>query len=761
MEEYIKDFLVETLEALAVLDNDLVRLEAEPNNASRISSIFRTLHTVKGTCGFLGLTQLGKVAHAGENVLGRMRDGALSPTPEVISAVLRCIDAIKDITATLESTGQEGDRDDSSLIAELDSFLEADGGAPVAVSGDSDELAAAFAATVAPDRPLPPEIVPPEIIPVAEPVKAASPEPAAEARREGTIANQTIRVGIDLLEGLMTTVSELVLSRNQLLQLARNEKDSPFVAPLQRLSMITSELQESVMKTRMQPIGNAWSTLPRIIRDLGLELGKKIELVMEGAETELDRQVLELIKDPLTHMVRNAADHGLEPTADRLIAGKAETGRVWLTAFHEGGHIVIKIVDDGRGLNAEKIRRKAVDSGLTTEAEAAAMTDVQAFRFILRPGFSTAAAVTAISGRGVGMDVVRTNIERIGGTIDIESKVGAGSTFTIKIPLTLAIVPALIVGCAGERFAVPQISVVELVRASDTSEHRIEQISDTAVLRLRDRLLPLVDLRQLLGLTGSAADDSERLVIVTQVGSWHFGIIVDRVYDTEEIVVKPVAPVLKHLGVYSGNTILGDGAVCMIVDPNGIVARVGRIDISAGPRGIDARSSVASTNAGQGRRMLLVRAGSGMRKAIPLDLIARLEDIDVNAIRRADDGRLLVQYRDSLMPLVLAASDLVMKSSGRQPVLVFADRNARCAGDAAGRQRQMGLVVDEILDIVESDLRIEIDSGHPDVVGSAIIAGEPTEILDARRLLHREGLNMADVQAMMNVARIEIEEPVS
>ena len=483
MEEYIKDFLVETLEALAVLDNDLVRLEAEPNNASRISSIFRTLHTVKGTCGFLGLTQLGKVAHAGENVLGRMRDGALSPTPEVISAVLRCIDAIKDITATLESTGQEGDRDDSSLIAELDSFLEADGGAPVAVSGDSDELAAAFAATVAPDRPLPPEIVL-----VAEPVKAASPEPAAEARREGTIANQTIRVGIDLLEGLMTTVSELVLSRNQLLQLARNEKDSPFVAPLQRLSMITSELQESVMKTRMQPIGNAWSTLPRIIRDLGLELGKKIELVMEGAETELDRQVLELIKDPLTHMVRNAADHGLEPTADRLVAGKAETGRVWLTAFHEGGHIVIKIVDDGRGLNAEKIRRKAVDSGLTTEAEAAAMTDVQAFRFILRPGFSTAAAVTAISGRGVGMDVVRTNIERIGGTIDIESKVGAGSTFTIKIPLTLAIVPALIVGCAGERFAVPQISVVELVRASDTSEHRIEQISDTAV---QVRVLPL------------------------------------------------------------------------------------------------------------------------------------------------------------------------------------------------------------------------------------------------------------------------------
>ncbi len=746
MEEYIKDFLVETLEALAVLDNDLVRLEAEPNDTGRISSIFRTLHTVKGTCGFLGLARLGHVAHAGENVLGKMRDGELGPTPEVISAVLRCIDAIKEITATLEATGNEGDRDYAALIAELDAFLADDGGAPAA--GDSDELRAAFEAASV-EQP---------VAVVAEPAQQAP--AAAEPRREsaggGAIANQTIRVGIDLLEGLMTTVSELVLSRNQLLQLLRSEKDSPFSAPLQRLSMITSELQESVMKTRMQPIGNAWSTLPRIIRDLALELGKKIELVMDGAETELDRQVLELIKDPLTHMVRNAADHGLEPTIDRRLAGKSETGRVRLDASHEGGHIVIKIADDGRGLNAEKIRRKAVHSGLVSEADAAGMTDAQVFRFILRPGFSTAAAVTAISGRGVGMDVVRTNIERIGGTIDIESQLGIGSTFIIKIPLTLAIVPALIVGCAGERFAVPQISVVELVRASDSSEHRIEQISDSAVLRLRDRLLPLVDLRQLLGLIGTEADEHERLVIVTQVGAWHFGIIVDRVYDTEEIVVKPVAPLLKNLGVYSGNTILGDGSVCMIVDPNGIIARVGRVDLSGGSRAMNTpATTMAAGTASDQRRMLLVRAGSGLRKAIPLDLIARLEDIDIHEIHRADDGRLLVQYRDSLMPLVPAASDLVMKTSGRQPVLVFAEQQDH---GSDRRPRQMGLLVDEILDIVESSLDIEIDSTHPDVVGSAIVSDEPTEILDTARLLRREGLNLAEAAAMLASPRLAIEE---
>jgi two-component system chemotaxis sensor kinase CheA len=741
MDEYIKDFLVETVEALAVLDNDLVRLEAAPGDPILIGSVFRTLHTIKGTCGFLGLSTLGRVAHAGENVLGRVRDGALATTPKVISAILHCVDAIKAIVGTIETTGGEGGNDYRALIAELDGFLVENDGGPASDAGDSAALQAAFESTPGP-----------AILAAAAQADPGSPAPrpaqaAVSARpdnrepaRDNAIGNQTIRVSIDLLEGLMTTVSELVLTRNQLLQLARNEKDSPFATPLQRLSMITSELQESVMKTRMQPIGNAWSSLPRIVRDLALELGKKIELVMEGADTELDRQVLELIKDPLTHMVRNAADHGLEPPADRCASGKPETGRIRLTAFHEGGHIVILIADDGRGLDVDRIRQKAVQNGLATEAEAASMSDSQVFRFVMRPGFSTAREVTAISGRGVGMDVVRTNIERIGGTIDIESRAAHGSTFVIKIPLTLAIVPALIVGCGGERFAIPQISVIELVRASATGEHRIERISDSVVLRLRDRLLPLVDLRALLGLGSSANETEERLVIVTQVGTWFFGIVVDRVYDTEEIVVKPVSPLLKSLSVYSGNTILGDGTVCMIMDPNGIVTRVGRIDAASASRAADDRQAEAQVVNADRTRLLLVRAGGGLRKAIPLDLIARLEEIDVEQIRRADDGRLLVRYRDSLMPLVPAAGDLALKSAGRQPVLVFANHGLSEIDRAqarTGRPAQIGVLVDEILDILEGSRQVELASDHPDVIGSALVATEPTEVLNVQRLLSR------------------------
>jgi two-component system chemotaxis sensor kinase CheA len=371
---------------------------------------------------------------------------------------------------------------------------------------------------------------------------------------------------------------------------------------------VTSELQEGVMKTRMQPIGNAWAKLPRLVRDLAHELGKKIDLQMLGADTELDRQVLELIKDPLTHMVRNSADHGLESSTDRITAGKSEVGRVTLNAYHEGGHIIIEISDDGRGLNLSRIKQKALENGLTTEADLVAMTDSQIHAFIMKPGFSTAAQVTSVSGRGVGMDVVKTNIERIGGIIEIKSLEGRGSTFVIKIPLTLAIVSALIVECAGERFAVPQISVVELVRVSSESEHKIERINGTLVLRLRDRLLPLVSLKHLLKLDGGVDEhERETFVIVAQVGTYAFGIIVDRVFDTEEIVVKPVAPILRNIDMFSGNTILGDGSVIMILDPNGIAS-------ASGQRTVGPQIGVGGPVAVAGRQedklaLLLFRAG--------------------------------------------------------------------------------------------------------------------------------------------------------
>jgi two-component system chemotaxis sensor kinase CheA len=531
------------------------------------------------------------------------------------------------------------------------------------------------------------------------------------------VAAQSIRVNVDLLENLMTMVSELVLTRNQLLQILRGQKESEFGAPLQRLSHVTTELQEGVMKTRMQPIGNAWAKLPRLVRDLSHELGKRMELRMLGADTELDRQVLELIKDPLMHMVRNSADHGIELPAERGRHGKPDLGTITLNAFHEGGHIIIEIADDGRGLDIEKIKQKAINVGLATESDLAAMSEQQIQQFIFKPGFSTASKVTSVSGRGVGMDVVRTNIEKIGGTVEMKSQLGKGSTFTIKIPLTLAIVSALIVECAGERFAIPQISVIELVRASANSEHTVEWVNATPVLRLRDRLLPLVALREMLRLGKHEGESSDTFIVVTQVGTYTFGIIVDKVFDTEEIVVKPVAPILRDITMFSGNTILGDGSVIMILDPNGIAEATGAALMGETQQ---REHAMARSAGGDERTSLLVfRAGPGAPKAVPLALIARLEEIDLAAVEHAN-GKPVVQYRGQLMPLVTITPDYTLGETGRQPVLVFAERG-----------HSMGLVVDEIVDIVEEQLNIELAIERPGLVGSAVVSGKATDVIDA------------------------------
>jgi two-component system chemotaxis sensor kinase CheA len=540
-----------------------------------------------------------------------------------------------------------------------------------------------------------------------------------EPPKESAVAAQTIRVNVELLENLMTLVSELVLTRNQLLQMVRGRDDSEFTAPLQRLSHITTDLQEGVMKTRMQPIGNAWAKLPRIVRDLSVEMHKKIDLQMLGAETELDRQVLELIKDPLTHMVRNSADHGLEGPEERKLAGKPEVGKIVLNAYHEGGHIIIEISDDGRGLNVDRIKTKALQNGLATESELEGMTPQQIYQFIFKAGFSTAEKVTSVSGRGVGMDVVRTNIERIGGTVELKSQPGKGSTFVIKIPLTLAIVSALIVECASERFAIPQISVLELVRVTQSSENGIETINNAPVLRLRDRLLPLVSLKNLLRLPGETVSERrETFIVVTQVGTYTFGIIVDRVFDTEEIVVKPVAPILRHITMFSGNTILGDGSVIMILDPNGIAGSTGESGMMAGAQATE--THMVREGHGDDKTSLLVfRAGGDDLKAVPLALVARLEEIDVKEVE-VSHGKPMVQYRGHLMPLIGVDGSLTLRDEGRQPVLVFSDR-----------EHTMGLVVDEIVDIVEDRMRVELSTDMPGIIGTAVVAGRATTIVDA------------------------------
>jgi two-component system chemotaxis sensor kinase CheA len=689
MDDLLADFLTETNESLAELDLALVRLERAPDEAETLALIFRHVHTIKGTCGFLGLTRLEAVAHAAENVLVKLRDRQLSATPHVVSTTLAAVDRIKLIVAGLAASGSEPTGDDAALVAALSAI--ADG-------SDVGETPAPEVALSTPDSA------------VAEPASGTA---------------QTIRVAVDVLDELMALVGELVLTRNQLLQLVRGQEESALSVPLQRLSQITSDLQEGVMKTRMQPIGSAWNKLPRLVRDLAHELDRKIELVMHGGDTELDRQVLELIKDPLTHMVRNAADHGLESPAERRAVGKPETGRITLRAFHEGGHVAIEIADDGRGIPVDKIRAKALARGLASEGELAAMSEAQLLRFIFRPGFSTAAAVTAVSGRGVGMDVVRTNIERIGGSIELASTAGQGSRFTIKIPLTLAIASALIVQVGAERFAIPQLAVVELVHArasGEGAEAYIERIDGTPVLRLRDRLLPLVSLRALLHLSGSAAEEpAEQYVVVVQVAARQLGIIVDAVFDTEEIVVKPVAPILRHVTMFSGNTILGDGSVIMILDPEG-VARASGI---AGEARANAAGVAPERGANWSTRtaMLLFRAGGPEPLAVPLSTVARIELIPRERIEHSA-GQKVTQYRGRLMPLLPLAGAI---DGERDPltVLVFADADAAAEGDAG-----MGLVVDEILDVAEDELRLELTGGRPGLRGSAVIAGRATDVID-------------------------------
>jgi two-component system chemotaxis sensor kinase CheA len=734
MDDLLREFLTETGESLDTVDVELVHFEQDPNNAKILDNIFRLVHTIKGTCGFLGLPRLEALAHAAETLMGKFRDG-MPVTGNAVTLILSTIDRIKQILEELEKQQQEPTGSDHDLIGELERMVveapakaaaAAAPAAPPPTTGtlafqvlerplrvgevSLDELERAFRETAGP-------------APAAPPAKAAksAPDKSAGAKEDedkpdSKIANQTLRVNVETLEHLMTMVSELVLTRNQLLEIARRNENSDFKVPLQRLSNVTAELQEGVMKTRMQPIGNAWQKLPRIVRDLSGELGKQIELDMRGADTELDRQVLELIKDPLTHMVRNSADHGLETSAERRAVGKPEKGTIRLAAYHEGGHIIIEISDDGRGLNTARIKEKAIASRIVTEAAAEKMTEAQIHKFIFAPGFSTAAAVTSVSGRGVGMDVVRTNIDQIGGTIEVKSNPGQGSSFVIKIPLTLAIVSALIVEAAGDRFAIPQLAVIELVRAQANSEHKIERIKDAPVLRLRDKLLPLIHLKTLLKIDdGENSEPENGFIVVTQVGREIFGIVVDGVFHTEEIVVKPMATRLRHIAMFSGNTILGDGSVIMIIDPNGIAKSVGTAAVHNAVTDEAAQDGVANDELVS---LLIFRAGAAQPKAVPLSLVTRLEEIDAKKIE-ISNGRPLIQYRGQLMPLIRINPALPLKTEGTQPLLVFSDEG-----------RSMGLVVDQIIDIVEDRLNIEVPSDTPGVLGSAVIKGQATEIID-------------------------------
>lgn len=764
VDEIVTEFLVESYENLDQLDKDLLELEESPNDKAKLSSVFRSIHTIKGTSGFLAYPKLEKVAHVGENLLVKLRDGELLLNSEITSGLLSMVDAIRSMLCSIEAGSGEGEETFAPLIAELERLKSAESGEVAAADGVQpteipvedvvEELrssepedspapvvdtptAEAISADAKPQTPEPAAQKPAEleVVPkaAAEPTSpkpkavAASPKPSdatsAEGKDKPAVANgiteSTIRIEVGLLDKLMNLVGELVLARNEIMQCGEKSEDTALAAASQRVNLITTELQEGVMKTRMQPIQNAWSKLPRVVRDLSKSCGKQVQVKMEGAETELDKTILEAIKDPLTHIVRNSVDHGIESADVRLAAGKPAEGTLLLRAYHEGGQVNIEIIDDGGGISVDRVREKAVEKGLVSEEQAAALTDREASQLILLPGFSTAATVTNVSGRGVGMDVVKTNVEKIGGTLDINSVTGEGTTLRIKIPLTLAIVPALVVTCDEDRFCIPQVNLLELVRLDgDKVKSQIEVLHSVPVYRLRGQLLPLVYLDEELGLRERRTDADRHLdaavnIVVLKAEDQIFGLVVDVISDTQEIVVKPLGAHLRNLPVYAGSTIMGDGTVSLILDVVGI-AKVGHVLVDHGGKKLMESNGAESDRKGSMECYLVVDPGDNTRAAVALDAVARLEEIPTKSIERSGNQQ-VVQYRGQIMPIVsLSAYGEIDSSEESIPLIVYN------TGDS-----DIGVAVGKILDIVDQVEEATSPDGN-----SRVIGGKVTRIVD-------------------------------
>jgi two-component system, chemotaxis family, sensor kinase CheA len=758
LDDIVEEFLVESHENLDQLDSDLVALEQEPDSRDRLSSIFRTIHTIKGTSGFLAFHRLEEVTHVGENMLSRLRDGALELTPQRTSVLLRMVDTVRSLLASIEASGGEGSVDVSAVVAEISAAMEDTPAAatptpaaePVPAVAEPAEAVvevaevveaptaeasvepAAVAEAPAPvaEAPAPVAEAPAvPVVPAPRPAPAAEVAPEPEAVADGGsgqarrgVADSTIRVDVDLLDELMLLVGELVLTRNQIVQYVGRSNDTDLVRASQRLNLIASELQEGVMKTRMQPIDHIWSKLPRVVRDLGLQLQKSIRLEMEGRDTELDKTLLEAVKDPLTHLVRNSVDHGVEDAETRVRVGKPAEGVLTLRAKHESGQVVVEVADDGAGIDPARVGAKAVERGLITQEALGRMNPQDVLQLIFLPGFSTAARVTNVSGRGVGMDVVKTNIESIGGTIEVESVPGKGTCTRLRIPLTLAIVPALTVECAGDRYAIPQISLQELVSLdAEKAANAVEEVGGAPVYRLRGELLPLVRLTDVLGLTSDRHDGHVVIAVLRSEGR-RFGLVVDRVINTEEIVVKAVGGQLKAIGLYSGATVLGDGTVALILDVQALARRALRTETSERQESREAALQAAATDA-ERQRMLLAAIGGGRRVAIPLDTVTRLEQVRTESVEKVGN-REVVQYRGAILPIVRLDRHLgAYGESDREvlEVIVYSDHG-----------RSVAIVVEEILDIVDGEAAVRSDIDDMGLLGSAVLGDKVTELLDVR-----------------------------
>jgi chemotaxis protein histidine kinase CheA len=915
MDEIVKEFLVESNENLDQLDRDLVTLEKNPAAREVLAGVFRTIHTIKGTSGFLGFSKLEAVTHVGENLLSQLRDGKLLLNAEITSGLLAMVDAVRQVLVNIESTGQEGDGNYRSLIDTLTRLQAAEQNAPAPASRPTPPFAPPSAEPSPSSPPTPTQEIPSAdpALPLGEMLVQAGrtrPEEVKEAlslqrggdeRRLGEIlaekgaaqpaviqealqaqmearapalSDSNIRVDVGLLDKLMNLVGELVLARNQILQFSSTQQDTGFVNTTQRLNLITTELQEGVMKTRMQPIGNIWSKFPRVVRDLATGCGKQVNIEMEGKETEIDKTIIEAIKDPLTHLVRNAVDHGIETPEKRRAEGKSPEGHLFLRAFHEGGQVNIEISDDGAGVNLERVKQRALEKGLIASDKAGRLSDRELLNLLFLPGFSTAQKVTNVSGRGVGMDVVKTNIEKIGGTVDIQNRIGQGTTVKIKIPLTLAIIPALIVTSDGDRYAIPQVSLLELVRLEgELARKGIERIHGAAVYRLRGKLLPLVYLNHELhgeqgakaatsetlgaaGAQGVGASDGQHLdftmarskhllwkkrlqdyldgkaslsveeagshrecslgkwlyasglqqfgklaemqeleklhqqfhaqvrlvitsrsagdaasaereleqvesmsnqivslltglerqiaqdnavnVVVLQADDRQFGLVVDDINDTEEIVVKPLGKQLKGISTFAGATIMGDGQVALILDVLGLAQRANVVS-EVRDRGVGEKVADAETQQEQRDSLLLLGGPDDGRMAMPLSLVARLEEFSPADLERAE-GRQVVQYREQILPLIYLSS--VLTERRREP---RGGESAGAGGEEAKIQvvvyrdhdRSVGLVVDRILDITHGAARSQKSSGRQGTLGSLVVQGRVTELLDVKGIIRQ------------------------
>jgi len=736
-QQITNDFLVESFEGLDRFDQELLVVEKGDSDTETMNVIFRVIHSIKGTAGCIGLPRIEANAHVGESLLSLLRDGKIVPSAELVSSLLALSDVLRNMLRTIETQGNEGTADTSQVLARLQALQApavpaptAPSPTPVAPPAVVEDLSSVFGLF---DDPVSPKTVTTAARlgdHVASPVvPVASQESDASAHGRASVSESAIRIEVAQLDKLMNLVGELVLARNQIIQNVAQADPVALNAASQRLNLITTELQGSVMKTRMHPIGNIWARFPRVVRDLAQELGKKINLVMEGQDTELDRTIIEAIKDPLTHILRNAIDHGLELPGVRLADGKPEEGRLLLRAFHEGGQVNIEFTDDGQGINVARVKDKAVQRGLITSDQAARLTEREVFNLIFLPGFSTAEKVTNLSGRGVGMDVVKTNIEKIGGSVDVQSVTGRGTTLKIKIPLTLAIIPALIVTSGGERFAIPQVNLLELVRLEgEDVQRKIETLYNAPVYRLRGQLLPLVNLNRHLRLKSPDASDAVSIVVL-QADGRQFGLVVDTINDAEEIVVKPLGKQLKSLASFAGATIMGDGRVALILDILG-VAQQARVVSEVRDRGLAAENKTKETK-DECQTLLLFESGPGRQLALPLSKVARLEELPESSVERSGRQE-VVQYRGQIMSLIRigdfigaeGAPDAPAQTDALMQVIVFSQQG-----------RSVGLVVSRISDIVHEALTVQRVSARDGILGSAVIQQRVTDLIDLESIV--------------------------